>query len=380
MKPSFDIKIVGTNTFGYAQKRNFVDLPFQKYKFQKVYDLYKVAHFIHYKWRKSAKYYYNYSFQDFSLNNINHLHFFNNISFGKTPWLVTFEDTLPRWGHISKRKEKRGIQLLADDPCKKLIAFSDRAFKNQLLVLSEYPEYEDVIKQKMMVLHPGQKTNISSYEEKELDENHITFTFVGNFFFLKGGMEVLRVMDHFLQQNTPVKLNIISTMLYGDHASRTTESDYQAAMKIIHKYPNDIRLYSNLSNAAVLEIFKRSHVGLLPSYDDTYGYSVLEAQANACPVITTDVRSFPEINNNECGWMIEVPKRETGKAYFNTTDFRSALSKKIEGDLYDIVYQILNDRYLIMEKGQKAFKRIKIEHSIIDKSTILERLYDKIQK
>jgi len=355
-----------------------MDIPFEKYAFKKVYDYYKVLNHFYYIKNKRTYPFYNFSFQDFDLNKVNHLHFFNNISFGKTPWLVTFEDTLPRWGHISKKKEKRGIQLLADDPCKKLIAFSNQAFKNQLLVLSEYPEYEDVIKQKMMVLHPGQRKNISSYEEKELDEDHITFTFVGNFFFLKGGMEVLRAIDHFLQQNAPVKLNIISTMLYGDHASRTTESDYQAAMKIIHKYPKNIRLYSNLPNEKVLEIFKRSHVGLLPSYDDTYGYSVLEAQANACPVITTDVRSFPEINNDACGWVIEVPKRETGKAYFNTSDFRSALSKKIEGDLYDIVYQILNDRYLIMEKGQKAFKRIISGHSIIEKGKKIENIYNLI--
>ena len=52
-----------------------------------------------------------------------------------------------------------------------------------------------------------------------------------------------------------------------------------------------------LFNSEVMNILKNTHVGLLPTYADTYGYSVLEAQSFGCPVITTNIRAMPEINN-----------------------------------------------------------------------------------
>lgn len=52
---------------------------------------------------------------------------------------------------------------------------------------------------------------------------------------------------------------------------------------------------------------KKSDVGLLPTWADTYGYSVLEFQACGCPVISSNTRGLPEINNNEAGWIINMP-------------------------------------------------------------------------
>ena len=66
----------------------------------------------------------------------------------------------------------------------------------------------------------------------------------------------------------------------------------------LHKW---ISYVPKLTNNETLELMKKSHIGLLPTYADTYGYSVLEFQAAGCPVITTNVRALPEINNNNLG-------------------------------------------------------------------------------
>ncbi|MFW2788163.1 glycosyltransferase, partial [Acinetobacter baumannii] len=57
----------------------------------------------------------------------------------------------------------------------------------------------------------------------------------------------------------------------------------------------------------------RHHIGLLPTWADTFGYSVLEFQACGCPVISTDVRALSEINNNDIGWLINVDKNKYGE-------------------------------------------------------------------
>ena len=117
-----------------------------------------------------------------------------------------------------------------------------------------------------------------------------------------------------------------------------------------------------LPNEQVLSLMKQADVGLLPSWADTYGLSVIEAQACGCPVITTDIRAFPEMNNNRVGWMIKVPKNELGEAlYTNETD-RQLLSETIRKGLEEIVREIVGNPQLIVDKGTLALEKIKDQH------------------
>lgn len=75
---------------------------------------------------------------------------------------------------------------------------------------------------------------------------------------------------------------------------------------------------------------KNSHVGLLQTWSDTYGYSVLEFQACACSVITTDLRALPEINNNEVGWLIELPKNIFKELVLEDEEHKNKICKIIQ--------------------------------------------------
>ena len=113
-------------------------------------------------------------------------------------------------------------------------------------------------------------------------------------------------------------LNIISKLEFGDYASKTTIEDYKSAKKIINELSGNISYHKILPNSEVMNILKNTHVGLLPTYADTYGYSVLEAQSFGCPVITTNIRAMPEINNWKKGWIIKVNKDSLNNAKLNT--------------------------------------------------------------
>lgn len=67
-----------------------------------------------------------------------------------------------------------------------------------------------------------------------------------------------------------------------------------------------ISWYKNISNREVLEIIKRCHIGFLPTYEDTYGFCVLEMQACGVPVVTTNSNALSEFNNDDCGWIIDM--------------------------------------------------------------------------
>ena len=283
-------------------------------------------------------------------------HFFNTISFSNTPWITTFETFLPRWG-----MDKLGLQKVTSNSCKGIIAMSECARGIMLKkVEDQFPEFLQAILNKLVVIHPSQAPNLDSWKEKGISlEGKIIFTLIGNDFFRKGGAETLRVFERLIQEGSNIELRIISNLKFGDYASQTSQIDKDWALQLISRYPNQIFHFQNIPNTEVLEILKSTHVGLLPTYADTYGYSVLEYQSMGCPVISTNIRALPEINNKLRGWIIEVPKDGYGEGLFLTIEKRKELSRIIEKSLGEIVREIILDPTLISEKGEKALKGLK---------------------
>ena len=229
-----------------------------------------------------------------------------------------------------------------------------------------------------MVLHPAQEALIESYEDKKLFSK-TTFTIIGRDFFRKGGLEVLRVFDRLFEAGqTQWQLNIVSTLDYGDYATFSTREAQVEALQIIKKHSSHIHHFEQLKNTEVLTLLRNSHVGLLPTYADSYGYSVLEAQACGCPCITTDIRALPEINNDDVGWSIKVPKNKAGNALIYSESDRSRFSQIIQEGLQSIIVHLLANEREIIEKGKSALVRIKKEHSPANNARILEGIYDEI--
>ncbi|WP_125140102.1 glycosyltransferase family 4 protein [Clostridium transplantifaecale] len=72
---------------------------------------------------------------------------------------------------------------------------------------------------------------------------------------------------------------------------------------------------------------------LLPTFADTYGYSLLEMQACGLPVVSTNVRAMPEINDNECGWIAKLPVNEYGEALYSTEQSRNKMKMELRNEL-----------------------------------------------
>ena len=120
---------------------------------------------------------------------------------------------------------------------------------------------------------------------------------------------------------------------------------------------------------------RSAHVGLLPTYADSYGFSVLEFQASGCPVISTNVRALPEINNNEIGWIIEIPKNRLGEAIYTNAEDRYEIRKTITKGLMDKISDIMENKDQIPIKADKALKNIRDRHSHEGYSRKLEEIY-----
>jgi len=316
------------------------------------------------------------------------IHTFNTVCDTSVPWVSTFETMIPRTDCLCCRDWETGVlapdhitehgfDLLASDSCKALIALSESNKNMQLQIMEALNiQCRNAIAKKITVLPPPQQLLISQDElNAKFDGIHdcISFIFIGGLFYRKGGAQILDAMDKMVARGMKLHLTIVSSLVDDGftHVSDKEKARYErmiAEKEWITHYPQ-------LPNAQVLELCKKAHVGLLPSMADTYGYSVLEMQAGGCPVITTDIRAMPEINNYECGYVIAVPKYPSTEAKYDTPEDLDILKRTIYQGLCDALEKIWDNPGSAVEKAQAAVARIAREHSPEKYAEALSHLY-----
>ncbi len=335
----------------------------------------------------------NNQFEDYDLNKVDLIHLFNGISYGHRPWVTGFETIVPRFSELMQRyhgktkapmkmtaKLQRGFEALKSPFCKKIIAMSQSAALMQTDLLMELPyEDQEIIRKKMIVIHPPQEVLVDQPIQREYDaRNPIRLIMVGDGFFRKGGREILRAFDKLIhEENANLKLILVSSLTMDHYAAKETQEDLVWASNFIQEHSDWIEHHTSLSPAEVLTLMKTCDIGLLPTYADSYGFSVLEAQACGLPVISTDIRALPEINNTDCGWLIRVPKNEMSEALYSTPEERAHLSQQIQDGLEAILRNILKDPSSIHPKALKALQRIREMHDPEDFSQKLREIYQK---
>lgn len=371
------LRTVGIGTLGYPEIRNIAGLPFTRYRVRKFQNLHKVPAWLHDKFKGSVDVRHWNSFRDLDLSPCSLYHFFNVISFGRKPWLSTFETVLPRWGHATALQERKGLELLADDPCKKLIALSTCTAELQKEYVARVaPDLLDRIAAKIVVVHPAQAMGIERLDDKPSIERGVTFTFIGSDFFRKGGREMLIAFDAMVAAGlSHWKLNVVSAML-GDYVVPASAADIAAMHELMAKYPGQIVHHGRSTNGAVLDLLRASHVALLPTWADTYGYSVLEAQACGVPVITTDIRALPEINTERSGWLLRMPLDDQRNGRWRTAEDRVRFARSLRDQLEDRLRGILEDPSVIAPKAKASLDRIRTEHGPASRAAIIEGYYD----
>lgn len=321
------------------------------------------------------------------------LHFFNHILMTNEKWVVSFETAVPRIREnitfhrvrdgealpAGNSKTEKLLKLIAHDNCIALIAISQCAYEIQMAVLSTYPLLMQKIAAKIKVVHPPQKLLATT---KEPFDEKVNFLFVGKDFYRKGGAEVILAFSELLQEGsiTPEQLTLT---VVGDTGSRNNYlhgkfadneqfyGDLDAKMAAM----SCLTLHQSMPNKDVIAAMHRSDIGLLPTWGDTYGYSVLEMQSCGCPVISTNVRALPEINGPEVGWQINLKLNRFGELLIDSEEDKYATRRQIVDSLKAIITAVVSDRNIIVEKAQKAIIRIKEEHDPQRYSDTINAIY-----
>ena len=308
-------------------------------------------------------------------------HFFNCINLGKhSKWVISVESGVPWPVSVTRCVEsedadlssiaqdkyvERRIKALANSNCLGLLALSHCTENIQREIIKQFPQYESIIAKKMITLLPPQKLVINDVKEKRVtwnEEEPLTFIYVGSDFYRKGGRETVQVLSE-LHKRYLFKLILISSMAVDEKRYMRTENDEKESKYLIERNKDWIEYYDRLPNTEVLEKMKKAHVCLLPTWMDTFAYSVLEAQACGTPVISTSLRALTEINNKNVGWLIDVPVNRLNNPLHLTREQQDIFSEKLLNGLYDKVEYVLQHREEIKDKAMKCLVKIKDYHS-----------------
>ncbi|MFL2100934.1 glycosyltransferase family 4 protein [Desemzia sp. FAM 23991] len=318
----------------------------------------------------------------FSEVGVDGLHLFNTVTKKNIPWISTFETYIPRTSATSflneetitkksikeKNRTEKYVKLLAHDNCKKIISLSQKNYEMELRFLEHFPQYKNIIKEKMIQINPPQKKLMEKSEvEQKVINPILKFLFVGKDFTRKGGKEIVDVFSKIKEEhNFDFELTIVSLGKSYNYAF----GEYQDTEKEVQEMNNKIRntkwinFYESMDNKKLLEMMKNSDVGLLPTWADTYGYSVLEFQASGCPVITTNIRALPEINNSTIGWVIQLPIDESGEVEVSSINKKQILRKQLQNSFEKIILEILENPQQIKEKTIKSYNAVIKNHSV----------------
>ena len=310
--------------------------------------------------------------------NIDGYHTVNTTMLTNKPWCVSFEDFVPRgmvddfwklafWGKeiAPNSRIDRMMQIISRPNCKRLIALSECNLQMQLRFYKYYNNLQitDNLESKPCMLKVPQETYVS--EVDKIPSRLIKFVFVGNDFVRKGGREILDVFREIRKTRTDFELHMV-TIFEKSYCTtfRRCQDNKEELGEITSwaKTQDWIHIYKRIPNSEVIQILKKCDVGLLPTWFDTYGYSVLEMQACGLPVITTNIRALPEINRE--GWLLKLPVIFNNEL-FHTQSLgeKRSLRQQMQKQMYDVIIDILNHREVIIQRGKASLDYIMKYHS-----------------
>jgi glycosyltransferase involved in cell wall biosynthesis len=223
---------------------------------------------------------------------------------GRRPWGVTFESTLPR-GPLPRTVQRRLQARLLSDRCRFVIGMSDQAVRRFLLTLPQ--DVREAIAGKLARVHPYQPPQPDvQLKVAPSDAAPLRLLFVGKDFFRKGGEAVLRLIESY-GDALELSATIVSAVDGPDYATSCLDTDHVADVRRRLASQPRITWHDHVANHVVYDLASESHIGLLPTLADTFGYSLLEFMSCGLPVITSTVEATTEIVDAAVGWNIELP-------------------------------------------------------------------------
>ncbi|HML30367.1 MAG TPA: glycosyltransferase family 4 protein [Hyphomicrobium sp.] len=275
------------------------------------------------------------------------VHAFNRIPLGTTPFIIGFEDYLPRAFGLEHTSYYRWLRnMLASGRCRKIIAISDHARTVFKSLHDSSPQAQELC-EKLSLLYPN--VDIPEVPDALAEHDHSEFvvTFVGNDFGRKGGCVAVKLAEMALAKGFPLKVEIVSSLNMGGAVwTDPVSSEFFDRYRALLDLPN-VTVHGRLGNAEVKSLLARSHFSVLTTLGDTFGFSAIESMAYWTPVIATRQGALPEfIRHLDNGLLIDLETSAIGQWVHQSSPERA--SKRFEKIFEDEMQRIANETFALL--------------------------------
>ncbi len=304
-------------------------------------------------------------FYPFPLKRFDLIHTFNRVPLSKLPFVMGFESHMPRAYSLEHTLYYKALtNRLAGNKCRRIVAISEYARKLFLQQHANSPQLPALIS-KLEVRYPNVDLPTGSDMFSAAVNDPIRLVFVGNHFGRKGGCAIVRLAELAKAQGLALEIDLVSGLETGiaswvDPLSPDYFTSWRARLAAL---PN-IRHRQHVPNTELLGLVSRAHFLMLPTFADTFGFSVIEAMAHHTPVITTHQGAMPEVIRdgensillplecNDNGDWIHIKRHDRdGAAYEKLfTDENERLAQEA---LQRITTTLSGGRYANMRKGAR---------------------------
>jgi glycosyltransferase involved in cell wall biosynthesis len=205
------------------------------------------------------------------------------------------------------------------------------------------------------------------------DVRHILFS--GDF-FRKGGVNVVDAFLRLLSRYPDLRLVVCCDPVI-DFGTRSPELKARY-LDLITNHPN-IDFIGRVSRERMLtEILPRTHIYLIPTYAEAFGFAVLEAMAYGIPVVSTNICAMPEIiEDGANGYAIDVAPFDVERKYRSYVvneiddDFREYLTDSV----YARVAQLIEGGHIRASMSQRAISDVATRFSFENRNRQLKVIY-----
>lgn len=242
-----------------------------------------------------------------------------------------------------------------------------------LETLCEYPILNSkAIRDKSTVIYPAIRE--ISNDLIQINNNSLNIVFVGDF-FRKGGVHVV---DAYLELKE--KYKHLNLYLYSDPELKTKNEKLRQKYKALI-VKNKIPLSLVSRDELFKNVYPNAGIFVSPTYQETFGFAILEAMAFGIPCVSTNIFAIPEIIEHESsGYLIDIKDCEFIKSIkgyvfdYIPDKFHKETSEK----LYSVLEKLVQNDLMRKNFSLNSLNTARTKFSINNRNEIMKELYCKI--
>jgi glycosyltransferase involved in cell wall biosynthesis len=222
------------------------------------------------------------------------VHTFNELPVGLRPFVVSFENELPRYlGEPAPWQLDAGYSLMAGSRCRGLLALSEAAAKGLRIRLAArgLAHLDDKVSVfRGSVLAPP----VESERRVRTRGDALRVLFVGRDALRKGLPPTLDALDACAAAGASIEATIVCDFAAETYVGTWSAGDTARTLQRLRGMPG-LTYHERLPNVEIHRLMRSHDVLAFPTLDESLGWVAIEAAMAGMPVLSTDIFAIPEL-------------------------------------------------------------------------------------